>query len=816
MSIIGIDFGSNAVVIGQALGMSGGPGRGGIDVVLNGNSQRRTPNIVSFVDNERFLGEQAEPYVRTKVTNTISTLNRLIGHSYSEDFIQNEIKRLPYKVIQLENDKIGIQVQYNDTKQVFSPEQITAMILAHCCELAQKAQNNYAKPDVVIAIPAYWTDSQRRAMKNACAIADISCLGIVNASTAICVDYGIFRNLKGQFDPEKPTNVLFYDMGYADTVASVVSYYQGKFVVRALAYDMNLGGRNVDDIIINMIATEFKNKYKIDPRENAKSYVKLSTAAEKAKKTLSPLGVDRCPISIECLSEDHDYNGMLTLQALQDACAAAKLPERVQAVLLDALNQCGMKVEDISFTEICGGGVRVPQLRKAIAEIMKTDLSANNFGLSTTLNMDETVGKGCAVRCAMLSPRIRIKDVTIEDRNLYNITISINGQQSMLFPRFCSFPQEKILTLPGYNTYCIDISYSEDNNLPRNFNEHIASIIIDQDDKMKEEGASITLSISLDHEGCIKYNYTQVSIPQPDEVIEKPVTPVAAPEKKEGATSPAPAPAPEQPKTVTEKRPVPPKVYNLNARVVYNMMDITELNNCKTLEQTMRDRDNLIRATRHAKNELETFVYATRDRLDGIYKPYILPEDAEKIQSNLMKEEDWLYTYDGDHSSKDVYETRLKDLMAQTHGCVSRYEEAEQRTPLINKFNQVINFCMTSLQSTDPKYDHIPAEERKPLIDKTIACKEWFDKTYNALLVQAATEDPVLKCNDLKVKGNNIYEEVYKLLSKPKPAPKVEEKKEEKPATPTTPKTEEGKDIDIKEKKEEEQKMDIEEDTKKN
>lgn len=150
-------------------------------------------------------------------------LKSLLGKNYSDPEVQEEMKKLPFKLVQMEGDHIGIQVNYDGEDRVFTPEHITAVLLNHCNELAQKTNKTSGKADVVISVPPFWNDAQRRAMYQASQIAGVKCLRLINENVAAAVDYGIFRNMKGEFS-DKPFYVLFVDMGYTATHASVACF----------------------------------------------------------------------------------------------------------------------------------------------------------------------------------------------------------------------------------------------------------------------------------------------------------------------------------------------------------------------------------------------------------------------------------------------------------------------------------------------------------------------------------------------------------------------------------------------------------------
>lgn len=236
------------------------------------------------------------------------------------------------------------QLAYNDSTEVFTPQQVAGMFLAKMKALVQAATGQKAC-DVVIGVPAFFNDAQRHAMLDAarigvstrgntavdchsclipCALAlqGVNCLRLLNENSAVALQYGLHRSAKGEFDDSKETFVMFCDMGHASFTVSVVGFVKGKLRIVATACERNTGGRDLDAAIARHIAAEFQAKYKLDAWANKKARMKLMSAAEKVKKDLSPYGVNQAPINIECLMEDRDFHTNLVRTVL---CCAFQL-----------------------------------------------------------------------------------------------------------------------------------------------------------------------------------------------------------------------------------------------------------------------------------------------------------------------------------------------------------------------------------------------------------------------------------------------------------------------------------------------------------
>lgn len=184
------------------------------------------------------------------------------------------------------------------------------------------------------------------------------------------------------------------------------------------SFDRHLGGRSIDNLIVDIIADDFQKKKGIDPRENKKSLIKLRKAAETAKKNLSPVGITKSQINIECLYEDYDYNGVLELDVLIKEIKKANLLTKLETVAKRALEDFRKleAKEPISFYEIIGGSLRIPIFKETLATVFSLDKNLPNMGLSTTLNMDECVSTGAGWLSATLSPRFRIKEYGVRNQ----------------------------------------------------------------------------------------------------------------------------------------------------------------------------------------------------------------------------------------------------------------------------------------------------------------------------------------------------------------------------------------------------------------
>ena len=346
-------------------------------------------------------------------------------------------------------------------KQKFTATQLVSMFL-NKVKATASAELKLPVSDIVISVPAWFTDVQRRAIMDAAEIAGLKLLRLINDTTATALGYGIPRQDLPTAE-EKPKRVCFVDIGHSDYTCSIVEFKKGELAVKSTAYDRHFGGRDFDKALIQHFAKEWKEKYKIDINTNPKALVRVAAACEKMKKILSANAA--APISIESLMNDVDVSGIMKRDDLEQLLQP--LLERATAPLEHALADAKMKPEDIDSIEMVGGCTRVPSLKERISKF---------FGkpLSFTLNQDEAVARGCAFSCAILSPVFRVRDFSVHD--IVNYPIEFNWEQSpdipdedtslTVFNRGNVMPSTKILTFYRKQPFDLEAKYAKPEMLP--------------------------------------------------------------------------------------------------------------------------------------------------------------------------------------------------------------------------------------------------------------------------------------------------------------------------------------------------------------
>lgn len=642
----GLDLGNNNSVLAVARNR-------GIDIVVNEVSNRSTPSLVGFGQKNRFLGEAGKTKQASNVKNTVDNLKRIVGLGYSDAEFNEESKYFTSKLVKLDDGKVGAQVKLGGETKVFSGTQLAGMFI-------DKVKNTVIDEtkavvtDVCLAVPCWYTEEQRYNIADAARIAGLNPVRVVNDVTAAAVSYGVFKTDLPESE-EKPRHVAFVDIGHSTYTCSIIAFKKGEAKVLATAYDKHFGGRNFDRAITEHFADEFKTKYKIDIRENAKAYNRVLTAAERLKKVLSANSA--APFSVESVMNDIDCSSQLTRDELEEL--VAPLLKRVTEPITKALAQAKLTTEDVDFVEIIGGTTRIPSLKNSISEA---------FGkpLSTTMNQDETIAKGAAFICAIHSPTLRVRPFKFEDVHPYSVSYYWDQQVEdenhlEVFPAGSSFPSTKLITLHRTGDFTMEAKYTNKEELPESTPVEIAKWEITGVQVPEgETSVPVKLKLRCDPSGLhiIEEAYTLEDIVVKEEVpLPEDAPQDAEPEYKEVT------------KTVKKDTlTITAHTYALSAK---------QLNNYIEQENEMRAQDKLVAETEDRKNALEEYIYTLRGKLDEEYSDFASDAEKKKLTGMLAKAEDWLYD-EGYDSTKGKYIAKYEELASLGNMIRGRYLAKEE------------------------------------------------------------------------------------------------------------------------------------------
>ncbi|MEA5019751.1 MAG: molecular chaperone DnaK [Gordonibacter sp.] len=386
--ILGIDLGTTNSAMAVMEGSEP-------EILVNAEGDRTTPSVEGFrKDGERVVGKAAKNQAVTNPENTVSSVKRFIGRSFSET--PEEQKTVSYK---LQKGKDGRAVVDIDGKD-YTPEEISAMVLQ---KLKNDAEKQLGTPvtQAVITVPAYFNDAQRQATKDAGKIAGLEVLRIINEPTAAALAYGLDKTNKDE-------KILVFDLGGGTFDVSVLELGDGVFEVAATAGDNHLGGDDWDQRIIDWLADKFKAENGIDLRNDKMALQRLKEAAEKAKMELS--STTQANINLPFITADASGPKHLdyTLTRAEFERITKDLLDRCKKPVEQALKDAGLKTGEIDEVILVGGSTRMP----AVQELVKK-LTGKEPNMS--VNPDEVVAMGAAVQGGVLSGDVQgilLLDVT--------------------------------------------------------------------------------------------------------------------------------------------------------------------------------------------------------------------------------------------------------------------------------------------------------------------------------------------------------------------------------------------------------------------
>ena len=393
-------------------------------VIANSEGKRTTPSVVAFVEGgERKVGDPAKRQAITNPQRTIYSIKRFMGESY--DQVQKEIARMPYKVVRGENNTARVEV---DGRQ-YTPQEISAMIL----QKMKKTAEDYLGQEVteaVITVPAYFSDSQRQATKEAGQIAGLEVKRIVNEPTAAALAYGIDK-------ANKDMKIAVFDLGGGTFDISILEFGGGVFEVLSTNGDTHLGGDDFDHVIIDWLVEEFKNDEGADLTTDPMAMQRLKEAAEKAKIELSSSTTTEINLPYIMPVGGVPKHLVKTLTRAKFEALAHNLIEACKVPCEAALKGAGLNTSDIDEVILVGGSTRIPAVQ---------ELVANFFGKTPSkgVNPDEVVAVGAAIQGAILNKESGVGDVVLLDVTPLSLGIeTLGGVMTKLIEANSTIPCKK-------------------------------------------------------------------------------------------------------------------------------------------------------------------------------------------------------------------------------------------------------------------------------------------------------------------------------------------------------------------------------------
>uniref|UniRef100_H3DJ04 Heat shock protein family A (Hsp70) member 4 like n=1 Tax=Tetraodon nigroviridis TaxID=99883 RepID=H3DJ04_TETNG len=793
MSVVGIDVGFQSCYIAVARS-------GGIETIANEYSDRCTPACVSLATKNRIIGNAAKSQIITNFKNTVHGFKKFHGRTFDDPFVQAEKPKLPYSLHKMANGSTGIKVRYLDDNKMFTVEQITGMLLSKLKETSEAALK---KPvvDCVISVPSFFTDAERRSVFDATQIAGLNCLRLINDTTAVALAYGIYKQ-DLPAPEEGPRNVVFVDMGHSSFQVSITAFNKGKLKVLAAAFDPYLGGRNFDEVLVDYFCEEFRGKYKLNVRDNPRALLRLHQECEKLKKLMSA-NSSNLPLNIECFMNDIDVSSRMNRGHFEEMSAQYLM--RVEAPLRAALEQSKLSCDDIYAVEIVGGATRIPAIKERISRFFCKDIS-------TTLNADEAVARGCALQCAILSPAFKVREFSITDVVPFPITLRWKSTtedgmgECEVFTKNQAAPFSKVITFHKKEPFELEAFYSNPQELP--YPDHTIGCFSIQNVAPQPDGESskVKVKVRVNIHGIFSVSGASLIEKQkgeaeemqidseplvqnegrPEEQVKMQVEQEGQGDQQTDENSPSskvsvassdqkkegPSGEKQDPAAAGSKAKV--RVKSIDLPVVANsirQLGESVLNDFVEYERQMIIQDKLVKEQNDAKNAVEEYVYDLRDKLGGVYEKYITESDSKQVTLLLEETENWLYE-DGEDQPKQVYEEKLEALKRLGQPIQDRHREHEDRPRAFEELGKKLQIYMKFLDSfkqKDERFLHLSLEEMGTVEKCVNDSMSWMNSRMNAQSKLSITQDPAVKVADIITKIQELEDACNPVINRPKP-----------------------------------------------
>uniref|UniRef100_A0A5B6YR11 Heat shock 70 kDa protein 17 n=1 Tax=Davidia involucrata TaxID=16924 RepID=A0A5B6YR11_DAVIN len=797
------------------------PGQSPISIAINEMSKRKSPALVAFQGSNRLIGEEAAGLVARYPNKVYSHVRDLIGKPFNCVKKVLDSMYLPFDIVE---DSRGVAaIKIDDGVTVYSAEELVAMVLSYALNLAEFHSKVPIK-DAVITVPPYFGQTERKGLLQAAQLAGINVLSLINEHSGAALQYGIDKDFSNG-----SRHVIFYDMGSSSTYAALVyfSAYNAKefaktvsinqFQVKDIRWDHELGGQNMELRLVEYFADEFNNQVGngVDIRKSPKAMAKLKKQVKRTKEILSANTM--APISVESLYEDRDFRSTITREKFEELCE--DLWEKSLIPVKEVLKHSGLMVDDIYAVELIGGATRVPKLQAKLQEFLGRKV------LDKHLDADEAIVLGAALHAANLSDGIKLnRKLGMVDGSPYGFVIELDGPdhltdestRQLLVQRMKKIPSKMFRSFVHNKDFEVSLAYESEELLPPGvtsliFARYAVSGLTDATEKYSSRNLSspikANLHFSLSRSGIFSLDRADaaieisewVEVPKKNLTLENSTS--ASPNKSVetgtqntseetndnvnidgGISDTSNSSVNDQSSTDlgTEKK-LKKRTFRIPLKIVEKTvgpgMSLSKesLVEAKQKLKVLDKKDAERRRTAELKNDLEGYVYATREKLESSeeFEKISTSQERQSIIEKLDEVQEWLYT-DGEDASATEFQERLDLLKSIGDPIFFRFNELTARPAASKQARRYLGELQQIVRGWETNKSWLPKDRIDEVLNDAEKVKTWLDEKEAEQKKTSGFRTPAFTSDEVYGKVFDLQDKVTTINRIPKPKPKVE------------------------------------------